>query len=249
MPDDKQTVIEVLFNGLMAFHRPARGGIGAGIHQTTPHHFLMITLRETGGPPTRPDFPLEVARGPLTDHLYITIDGKGPSSAPAFDPRRLKLAVLDGEGFHNRKLNVRQGVLAPCVYIDDAEFESETRPLYVIRRQSRETRELAMAVSAKITVKGEEKATLIYGQRFSYSFGNDGHSYRIYVANAEDMEHILASNSAPSGESDFQEYYSAFPEVEPDDKFDISTQEKPPSTKEVNYQRPCIPIFLETGMP
>src|SRR5215216_5559857 len=107
MSNDKQTLIEVLFTGLMAIYHPTRGGIGVGIHRSAPHHCLTITLRESGGPATRPDYPLVVARGSLTDDIYLTVDGKPPRRDLGFDAYGLKIAVLDGQGFHNRQLSAR----------------------------------------------------------------------------------------------------------------------------------------------
>jgi hypothetical protein len=240
MSTHKQTSIEVLMTGLIAIFRPARGGIGVGIHKSAPHHSLTITLRETGGRFTRPDYPLVVAKGTLMNDIYLTLDGKTPKRDLQFDAYRMKLAVLDGQGFHNRKLSARQGVLTPCFYIDDAQFDARTSPVNVIHGQSRELRELAVVVSAKITLQGDEKASLTYGQS-SHSFANDGRSYQLWVSNVEDLWHIN------SGDSDFQHYYSAFPEVEPEDRYELVIEKTEPPDEEATYERPCIPIFIESS--
>jgi hypothetical protein len=242
MSNDKQTLIEVLFTGLMAIHRPARGGIGVGIHQSAPNHSMTITLRESGGPATRPDYPLVVAEGALTDDIYLTLDGKAPRRDLVFDPYRLKMAVLDGQGFHNRQLSARPGVLTPCFHIDDAQFGTKTGPVQVIHRQSREPRDLALVVSAKITLEGDAKASLSYG-KFSHAFANDGRSHQLWVLNVEDLWHI------DSDKSDFQYYYSAFSEIEPEDRYDVVREKTESPDEEATYQRPCIPIFLESSTP
>jgi len=244
MSSNKQTHIEVCFTGLMAIHRPARGGIAVGIHQSAPHHLMTITLREIDGPATRPDYPLVVVDRALTDDIYLTLDGKGPNRDLVFDPYLMKMAVFDGQGFHNRKLSPRRGVLTPRFYIDDAQFSAETGPVSVVRHQSRESREMAMVVSAKIMLEGAAKATLTYG-KVSHSFANDGRSHRLWVSNVEDLWHIN------SGKSDFPYYYSAFPEVESDDWYDVVREKteppKEPTQDEATYERPCIPIFLENS--
>lgn len=240
MSQARQTVIEVFFTGLMAFHRQENGRIGVGIHRSNEEHSLLITMREHGKPETRPDYPLVVHKGPLSSDLSLGVDRGARDVNGGFDPSRLKIVVFDGPGFHNRRLSPRSDVLKPQLYIEGAKFRAQSRMADVIHRRSRESREVALVVTAEIRLEGESRALLKRGTDI-HTFYNDGRSYEIWVTNLPDLWQLDSSQG--SRPSDFQHYYHAFPEIEEDDRYDLVAANT--SQFENTYERPCLPIFLE----
>jgi hypothetical protein len=227
--------IRFLFTGLLAMHQFSADRFDIGVHSKAGHELKILIIERS---PLGPDL-IRLERDDLGDEVFFDVvnpvhsgvsiytNGETFDRSPLIDDENdfRWMVEFDGPEFHNRPLQVNEGIFNPIIYIRNGTFYTAKKSLLqkihpmTFTAPGPGPQEFTWFVGADVFLgESESSATLRYG-------AGDAQSYT-FTKGPEKMYLVVVLNLAPSDHpsskmaSDFQFYYDAF-DVPLQEKFDV----------------------------
>lgn len=232
-------MIEILFNGLMAFRELPPGQLMVAFlrglpNNPVPNHVVSVTLQELPGRARPGDvlpFPIPLLLRPSAD-IYLTVEGS--ASVPlTFDPRAM--ITLNGKGFNEGERLEIGDRFFPRFHLQNGRVEGiDNRELVVVEPSGKERNEiLSLIVLAQIPF-GPRGATLTCGDQV-FKFDDRFTKYRLWVSN---LPHPVDKQTEQEHRGHFHFYYEfGFPHIAK--RYDVTP---PPGLTLSVPERPCLGV-------